>query len=115
MFTHDDLVGGERDQRAARHGIVRHKDGDPALVLGDRTRNLLTAPSDAREIKHWALVIVSLDILRRGSTGNVEEPRIASGCDFERRVHPRKICSTCLCPVPARYWGPQTSGIGSKR
>jgi len=37
---HHDLVGGERDQRAAGHRHVRHEHGDARLVTAQRARDL---------------------------------------------------------------------------
>ena len=39
-MVHDDLVGRQRDQRAARHGVVRHEHRDLRLVLADRPGDL---------------------------------------------------------------------------
>ena len=40
MLAHNDLVGGERDQCAARHGIVRHERSDLAFMFEYRARDL---------------------------------------------------------------------------
>ena len=40
MLAHDDFVGGERDQRAAGHGVVGHKHRNLGLVLTDRLGDL---------------------------------------------------------------------------
>ena len=40
MLAHDDLVGRERDQRAARHGVMGYEDRDLGLVIADRPRDL---------------------------------------------------------------------------
>ena len=44
---HDDLVGGDRDERAARHGVVGHKDGHLALVTLECERDLLRGKDEA--------------------------------------------------------------------
>jgi hypothetical protein len=40
MPAHRDLVGGQRDQRSARHRVVGHEDRDLGLVTTDRSGNL---------------------------------------------------------------------------
>jgi hypothetical protein len=40
-LVHEDLVRGERDQRAARHGVVRNEDGDLPGVRAYGVRDLL--------------------------------------------------------------------------
>jgi hypothetical protein len=40
VWGHDDFISRERNQRSARHGVVRHQHGHFALVAPDRARNL---------------------------------------------------------------------------
>ena len=41
MLVDEDLVGAERDQRAAAHRVVRHHGGHLPVVVGERARDLL--------------------------------------------------------------------------
>src|SRR5882757_496270 len=65
MLAHYDFVGGERDQRAARHGVVGHKDRDLALVLTDSLRDLQCRKyQTARRVENeveWYIGIRHLD------------------------------------------------------
>src|SRR5882757_7751583 len=65
MLAHYDFVGGERDQRAARHGVVGHKDRDLALVLTDSLRDLQRGQDEtARRVENeveWHIGIRHLD------------------------------------------------------
>jgi hypothetical protein len=40
VLAHYDLVDGQRDQRSAGHGVMRHEDRDLRLVAADRADDL---------------------------------------------------------------------------
>ena len=50
--VHDDLVGGDRDERAAGHGVVGDEDGDLALMTLERERDLLRGEDEAARGVH---------------------------------------------------------------
>lgn len=51
--VHDDLVRGERDERAAAHGVVRDVHGRRATTAADRVRDLLGSEREtARGVQH---------------------------------------------------------------
>src|SRR6266403_3347564 len=53
MLAHNDLIGGERDQCTARHGIVRHEHSDLAFMFEYRARDLGRCQDQAsRSVQH---------------------------------------------------------------
>ena len=94
VAVHDDLVGGQGDQRAAGHGVVRHEDGDPSAMAAQRVGDLVGGEHEpagrvqdqvdgrvVRESRGWR-------------AGSARSPRCRSG---GRPGKPRR-------PSPSRRW-----------
>src|SRR5467141_3635340 len=65
MFGHDDLVGSERNERPARHCIMRHEHADLGFVFMDRPRDLQCGEYDAawsvQDDVEWNFIVRHLD------------------------------------------------------
>src|SRR6202045_4338745 len=100
MLAHDDFVGGERDQRAAGHGVVGHKHRNLGLVLTDRLgdlqrRQYQTPRSVEDEVERYLGIrqlngaqnlfgIIDVDVARDGKS---EEPH--GLLPMHQQDHPR--------------------------
>ena len=83
MFAHHDLVGGQRNQSTARHGVVGHVDGAFGGVLLDRTGDLQGRQHEpARGMEH--------DVERHVAVGHLDRPQHRLGIVDVDVAHHRK-------------------------
>jgi hypothetical protein len=116
VLAHHDFIGGECDQRTARHGVVRHKDGDLGLVLSYRFGDLEYGQDEfARRVQHevdWRIGVGHLDGVHhvfgfvdvlcsaRSETKKVhrllpvnqqDHPRLSLAFDLQNCAHPHGL------------------------